>query len=169
MSNALVEIARIKGPNGLNGKMLISPSGVLPEGLCTFKQIMIGRQGAPRRVVSCRPARKKQFVVELEGITSADQVHLIIGDVLCVRREWLPEPASGEVYGFEMLGFVVSDLCGRELGQVVSVFNNGSHDVLVVDEEKEYLIPVISGIIREVSPEERTVTVDDGLLDGLLD
>ena len=169
MSKALFEIARIKGPQGLNGKMLITPSGVLPEGLYNFKHIKIGRQGSSRNVISCRKKNKSQYVLELDGITSVDQVNLIIGESLFLRREWLPRPQDAVCYNFELIDFMVKDFAGREIGRVINIFFNGSNDVLVVDEQKEYLLPVTADLIKDVSPEQQTITIDVDLLEGLID
>lgn len=168
MEDDLLEIARIKAPNGLKGKMLVTPVGAFSDQFNQYAQLIISRQGLPRKVRSCC-RKKNRFVLELEGITSLEQVELLRGEALYVRREWLPETEADEYYVHDLVGLEVVDLAGRSLGRLVDVFPTGSNDVLVVDEEKQILLPYTDEVVREVDLDRGVLIVDTALVAELLE
>lgn len=164
----LVEIARIQGPHGLKGKMRITPFGDSFEQFKTYSHLIIGPEGCPVKVLSSEQKRNS-YIIALEGHVSIDQVEKLKGVTLYVRREQLGEPAENEYYWRDIIGLKVLDLDGRELGEVVDIFGTGSNDVYVVDRVKQYLIPATRDVVKEISLENRTMTIDASLLEGLLD
>lgn len=168
METDLIEIARIKGPNGLKGKMWVTPYGDCFERFSAYTHLIVGNQGLPRRMISCS-ARKGKYILELEGITDITQVENITGQSLFITREQLPCLEEDEYYWADILGMRVIDTQGKELGEIVDIFPTGSNDVFVVDKDKHYYIPYTKDVIRDILIDERKVIVDSSLLEGLLD
>lgn len=168
MKRDLVEIARIRGPHGLKGKMLLTTYGDSFERFQTYSHLIIGYHGTPIKILSS--VQKKGFyIVELEGLTDISQIESIKGETIFVMRDQLGELGEDEYYWRDIIGLKVFDLTGRDLGEVVEIFPTGSNDVYVVDREKQYLIPVTKEVIREISLEKGCITIDATLLKGLLD
>ena len=168
MSTDLIEIARIKGPNGLKGKMWITPYGDSFEVFSAYTHLIVGKQGSPRKMTWC-VQKKGKYIIELEGITSIDHVEGIKGETLFITRDQLGEIADDEYYWSDLIGMSVVDTRGAVLGELVKIFSTGSNDVYVVDTVKQYYIPATKDVIREISLERRTIVVDTSLLEGLLD
>ena len=140
-----------------------------PYGVCDSRQvIIIGKQGALRKVLSCT-ARKGGYVVELEGITHIEQVECIRGENLFITREQLGDLDEDEYYWTDLLGMKVVDMQGIELGEVVNIFSTGSNDVFVVDKDKQYYIPSTKDVVREILVEDGRIVVDTSLLEDLLE
>lgn len=168
MKHDLVEIARISSPKGLKGKMWITPYGDSAERLCSYTHLIIGDQGVPRKILSCTPHRGR-CVLKLEGIDDIGQVEALRGESLYITSGQL-EPLEGdEFYWKDLLGMMVVDEQGREMGEVVRIFSTGSNDVYVVNPDKQYYIPATRDIVKEISLKERRMVVDSSLLEGLLD
>jgi len=88
--------------------------------------------------------------------------------VISLPEDRLPAPGENEFYYYEMVGFRVRTTEGEELGTIRETFPTGSNDVwVVVDESREYLIPVIQDVVRTIDRPVRTVTIEP--MKGLLD
>lgn len=164
----LVEIARITGPHGLKGRLRVTPLGGSSEQLLRYSHLIIGLTGTPLRLLSVEQ-RKGSAVIALEGLDHVSQAERLAGEILYVHRDQLPVLADDEFYWRDMLGLMVVDMQGNELGPVVRVFSTGSNDVLEVDSEKRHLIPVTKDVVREISLGKGCIVIDAGLMDGLLD
>jgi len=161
----LIVIARVKAPSGLKGKMWITPFG---EGLFQYENLIISGSDKPVKLLSVEK-RRHGFVIALEGITDISQVERIKGAELFIKRAWLPEPEEGEYYWADLIGLTVKDLSGRLLGEIVNIFRTGANDVYVVDERKQYYIPGIKTVVKEISIARGEMVIDSAPLEGLLD
>ena len=168
MKQDLIEIARIKGPNGLKGKMLIIPYGDSFDVFSAYTHLIIGNQGILRKLRSC-VQRKGKYIIELEGITHIDDVENIKGETLFVRRDQLERTNDDEYYWCDLLGLKVVDTEGNELGELVRIFSTGSNDVYVVDPVKQYYLPATKEVIQEISIDKGLIVVDTSSLEDLLD
>jgi 16S rRNA processing protein RimM len=79
-----------------------------------------------------------------------------------VDRARLPETPPGEYYWADLIGQVVRNMEGVELGVVEGLTDNGAQDVLVVKQGKvERLIPFVQGpIVKSVDLREKSIVVD---------
>ncbi|MCU0576255.1 MAG: ribosome maturation factor RimM [Desulfobacterota bacterium] len=164
----LVEIARIKGPHGLKGRLHIVPLGSSFEGFQRYSSLFIGRTGAPVKLLSVEK-KKGGFIIALEGLDHISQIEHLKGEVLCVCSDQLPALQEDEYFWRDIIGLKVLDGQGRELGVVTGMFPTGSNDVLEVGSEKRILIPFTRDVIREISVQEGRIIIDAALMDGLLD
>ncbi len=80
---------------------------------------------------------------------------------IAVPREELPETQSGEYYWTDLEGLKVVHRDGRSLGTVAYLIATGANDVLVVDGDREYLIPfVMDEVILDVDLGRGQISVD---------
>ncbi|MBN1636111.1 MAG: 16S rRNA processing protein RimM [Deltaproteobacteria bacterium] len=168
MKHDLIEIARIKGPHGLRGKIRLIPYGDSFDQFRQYSHLIIGPYGNPIKMIGCN-SKKGQYIVELDGITDISQVEKLKGEMVYVKREWLPELKEDEYYWSDLLGLQVMDTQGRLLGEIVRIFSTGSNDVYVVDQYKQHFIPATLDVIKEISMEKRIIVIDTSLLEGLID
>lgn len=164
----LVEIARIKGPHGLKGRLRVLSLSGSSEHFQHYSHVLIGQSGTPLRLLSIEQ-RKGSAIIALEGLDHISQVEHLSGETLYVTREQLADLREGEFYWRDLLGLKVVDTQGNELGEVVRIFSTGSNDVLEVDRDKRHLVPVTKDIILEISLEEGRILIDATLMEGLLD
>jgi 16S rRNA processing protein RimM len=110
-------------------------------------------------VESARPFGRQRFIVCFEGVedrTAADRLRGV-----ALEAEPLEDPDALWVH--ELVGALVRDAAGTELGRVAAVEANPASDLLVL--ESGGLIPAT--FVTAHDREARTVDVDipDGLLD----
>jgi len=168
MNTDLIEIARIKGPNGLKGRMWITPYGDSFEAFSRYTHLIVGKQRLRRRLVWC-VQRKNGYIIELEGITSIDQAEKVKGETLYISREQLTKTDDDEYYWCDLLGMSVVDIQGRVIGDLIKIFPTGSNDVYVVDPIKQYYIPATADVVKEISLARRQIVIDTSLIEDLLD
>ena len=165
MGHDVLAVGRVKAPNGLKGKMWITPLG---DEFNQYNQYIIGEAGISRKLISLEK-RKNGFVIQLEGITDISQVEQLKGQNVYISRKLLPEIPDDEFYWDDLIGMRVIDIKGRELGEIVSIIPTGSNDVFVVDKIKQHMIPWIEGVVKEISLETNIMSVDIESLEEILD
>jgi 16S rRNA processing protein RimM len=136
---------------GLDSAMLKRPDG----GMETFPVTAIARHG-------------KKVLLTLKDFSSINQVLALVGRELYVRRGQLPELSEGEYYWCDLIGLRVETDQGEVLGTLTEIIATGSNDVYVVKSgEREYLIPALEEIVREIDLDGRVMKVSppEGLFD----
>ena len=102
----------------------------------------------------------KEIAATLKGKTKTQRAALI-GTEIAVRREELPPPEPGTYYWADLEGLTVVNLDGAVLGTVSHLFETGANDVLVVvDGERERLIPYTREAVKQVDLQARMIRVD---------
>jgi len=110
----------------------------------------------------------KKVLITLKDFDSINQVLSLVGRELYVRREQLPVLSEGEYYWCDLLGLKVVTDQGENLGILADIIATGSNDVYVVKSgEKEYLIPALEDVVREVNLDDGVMKVSP--LEGLFD
>jgi 16S rRNA processing protein RimM len=99
-------------------------------------------------------------VARLEGIVDRTAAAALIGADIAIERSQLPALKPGEYYWADLEGLTVVNLGGVELGTVSYLFETGANDVMVLQGERERLIPYIASVIREVDLERGVIRVD---------
>lgn len=168
-AQGLIEIGRIVNRHGIRGEVRLMPHNPMSGAARWLTSILLVSDGAreERKVIAARP-HKRFILLELEGITTANQAEALVGRAACVRVEQLPALGAGEVYHADLIGCAVSTQAGEALGTVREVISTGSNDVCVVaDGGREYLIPLIEDAIARLDVAERVIVVRP--LPGLLD
>ncbi|WP_455366812.1 ribosome maturation factor RimM [Kaarinaea lacus] len=106
-------------------------------------------------------AHGKQVVVQLEGVNDRNQAELMRGLEIAVKREQLPDTENNEFYWIDLEGLKVINRDGKVLGVVKTLMETGANDVLVVQGDKERLIPfVMNEFVLNVDLDSGTITVD---------
>jgi 16S rRNA processing protein RimM len=106
-------------------------------------------------------AHGKGVIARLEGITDRDQAAAVLGADIAVWRSQLGKTRPGQYYWADLVGLDVQLAGGRSLGRVEGLMATGANDVLVVEGERERLIPFIHGqVIKHVDLAAGVIQVD---------
>lgn len=87
----------------------------------------------------------KNIIARLEGITDRDTATQMMQADIAVERQQLPATAKDEFYWADLEGLQVVTETGVELGTVSHLLETGANDVLVVEGERQRLIPYVRG------------------------
>ena len=157
-----VELGRIGSPYGVLGWMHIQSFTDPPEGVLEYPvwglRLGAGAQTSHRLVAGRIQGRG--VVARLEGVTDRDAAALLRGALIEVRRSALPPTAKREYYRGDLIGFVVRNLEGVELGKLDHFVDGAASAMMVVVGTDEYWIPAIPQYLRKVDLEGRLLSVD---------
>lgn len=101
------------------------------------------------------------LAVALEGIEDRNAAERLRGLLVFVDTEDLSRPSQGGWWEHEVVGLEVRDLTGRLLGEITAVHFRDAQDLWEVETGTgKVLLPAAKEIVRGVSIETRTVTVE---------
>jgi 16S rRNA processing protein RimM len=99
------------------------------------------------------------IVAEIAGYNDRDAIASLTNAEIAVPRDSLPDLEKGEYYWDELVGLDVVDVSGMSLGQVVDIFSNGAHDVIVIGEQRLMLPYILNRYIKSVDLQQKRMVV----------
>ena len=145
-------MGRIIAPFGVKGWVKVQPLTAAARNLLAYPRWWVGR-GADWQEYEVAEAgvhSTKAVIARLAGCEERDAAARFRGNDIAVPRSQLPPVQPGEHYWADLLGLRVVNGESRELGSIVRILQTGANDVLVVQGERERLIPFIGDVILEV-------------------
>jgi len=107
-------------------------------------------------------------LVSFYGINDPETALKYRGAILSADKSPLPALQEEEYFYEQIIGLTVYTTDGNILGKITDIFETGSNDVYVVKgSDKEYLIPAIRDVIKEINLGEDRITIQT--VEGLLD
>lgn len=108
-------------------------------------------------------------LLTFEGYPTINDVEHFVGGMLKVSEDYLLELDEDEFYLHEIIGCIVVDEEGNEIGKVKEVLSPGANDVWVVQrhKKKDLLLPYIDPVILNVDIENKQITAH--IMEGLDD
>jgi 16S rRNA processing protein RimM len=162
VQQARVILGRIAGVYGVRGWVKVFSETKPKENIFDYNPWLINLDGSWQRieVIEGKP-HGKGLVAHLAGYDDRDLARKLVGAEIAIERERLPAAAEGEYYWADLVGLKVITLDGTELGVVDHLLETGANDVLVVQGERERLVPFVQGqYVREVDLETGLIKVD---------
>lgn len=155
----LFTIGQIVAPHGVRGDVRIYPDTDFPKRFLKMKYGYI--DGKKYEVESAR-LHKRVVLMKFVGVDDRNAAELLVKKDLQVPREDLVPLQKGQHYIYDILGSVVYDLQGHELGKLTDVLRTGSNDVYVVtaDDGRETLLAAIPDVIKSIDEGEKKIVVD---------
>ena len=158
-----VTLGRISGVHGVQGWVRVHSDTSPRENIVDYSPWHLVREGRRelRKVKSGR-RQGKAVVAKLEGCNDRDAAEELVGALISIPRLALPDTTvPGEYYWADLVGLRVETVDGVELGRIGQLFETGSNDVIVVQGDKERLVPYIwEQVVREVDLEAGVMRVD---------
>lgn len=111
---------------------------------------------------------KGLHMLTFEGIHNINDIEYLKGDILLQERDHEDiELQEHEYYYSDIIGCTVFDEEDTPIGRIINIFETGANDVWVVKGDKEYLIPYIADVVKNVDIEHKKVIISP--MEGLLD
>jgi len=112
------------------------------------------------KVLTCRE-QGQGIVAQLEGINDRDQAMALSGQVILIKETDLPDLPAGKYYWQQLIGLNVVN-AQKNIGKVVSIFETGANDVLIIkgDDKLEVLVPYIDDVVKSVDLEKSEMLID---------
>jgi 16S rRNA processing protein RimM len=163
-------IGHVIRPHGLTGLLRIVSYAQSKETFLKAGSVFLDTAKGEleeRRVIAIK-VHGSAHLLGLAGIDSIDQAEQLREAEIFIRKDSLIEKDEDEYFWFELLGLEAYLDTGEYLGVLKEIFPTGSNDVYVVEDQgREYLIPAIHGVIKEIRLKEKRMVISP--LKGLLD
>ena len=154
-------MGRIRAPHGLKGWIKIQPFTQETEGLLDYPAWWVGSGDEwQQHRISESAVHGSIVVARLEGFTDREAAAGLRGKDIAVPRAVMPQNQEGEFYWNDLIGMEISHRDARKLGRVTKILETGANTVLVVQGDKELLVPFIEDVIVSVDLKARMVIVE---------
>lgn len=154
-------MGRIAAPHGIKGWIKVQPYTQETDGLLAYQEWWLGagETWASRRVLES-VVHGVTVLARLEGCEDRDTAFALKDMQVGVPRNRLPESGAGEYYWSDLLGMEVLNGRGERLGRVLRLMETGANQVLVLEGEREVLIPFVENVILSVDLEGKRIVAD---------
>lgn len=161
--DGVVVVGRITAVFGVRGEVRVHSLTDPPENLCEYRPWMLADSAGVWG--ECEPmgvrGHGRGLIARFKGVDDRDAAQALVGRDVAVRRSELPPTEAGEHYWIDLIGLRVVTTEGCELGAVSHLMETGANDVLVVQGDRERLIPYLPGqVVMEVRTQDRCIVVD---------
>ena len=159
----MVVMGRVSAPFGVKGWIKVQPFTAAPANLLSYTVWWLGRDDAwLKYAVSNVQVHGRSVVAQLEGCEDREAAARLRDVQVAIPRDALQRTDTNEFYWADLIGLKVVNNAAQHLGQVVGILETGANDVLVVEGERERLIPFIADVIQQVDLAHGVITVDWG-------
>ena len=166
----LVLIGTIVGAHGLTGTSKIQSYAESLEIFESGATLLVRRPDGSENCyeIDWIKSHSHGALLALKELTDRDQAKSLIGSELYIEKAKLPKLEAGTYYWFDLIGLNVYSSDDRYIGRLDSIIETGANDVyVVIDHDKETLIPALKSLVRSIDIKSRIIRVD--LPEGLED
>ena len=166
----LIAIGKVSKPIGTRGEVKILPLTDEMQRFVHLHSVYLGYHEAKTELINILNVRidSRQIVLSVQGIETVEEAKKITGCYLLVQKENAVQLKDGCYFIDDVIGCEVLTEEQKNVGVITDLLTLPMNDVWVVRKgTKEFLIPAVKSIIRQVDIENKCVTIH--ALDGLLD
>ena len=158
-------IAKVTKTSGLKGDVCLKPLSRYFEKYINKNKLIIGFSIDRSNKISVEMingiGKKRKF--KFSGFDSLDSAKTIIGKTIFVQTS---KDSEINWISKNILNYKVIDESGSSVGHIIDVMWLPSHDAYIIEKEsKEYIIPIVPEIIKQVDYEDRKIIIK--VMDGL--
>ncbi|MBU0437408.1 ribosome maturation factor RimM [Staphylococcus succinus] len=166
-----VEVGKIVNTHGVKGEIKIKSDSDFTETRFQPGEVVeIEREGNETlefKIASYR-MHKGLHMLTFEGINNINDIEYLKGETIVQERDHEEiELGEHEYFYSDIIGCTVFDDEDTPIGRVIEIFETGANDVWVVKGDKEYLIPYIADVVKDIDVEGRSIKITP--MEGLLD
>lgn len=166
----MYQIGKIINTHGIRGELKVQQITDFTELLHAGQSVYIIVDGEPSKyIIEQHRVHKHHHLIRFKDFQSIEEAEKLKGLQLYVKEDQLPELGENEFHYHEIIGCHMFTIDQDLIGQIVDILSPGANDVWVVQTEqgKEFLIPFIDDVIREIDIIKKKVIIDP--MEGLLD
>jgi len=146
LSEQHISVGKISGVFGIKGWVKVFSFTDPRENILTYSPWLL-KKGDQIKTVSVVEGQLqgKTIVAQLADIDDRNQAESLMGWDIFITQDQLPKSAKGEYYWSDLIGLQVETIDGIQLGVVNSLLETGANDVIIVQGERERVVPFLQG------------------------
>lgn len=153
-------LGHFSGVHGIKGWLKVHSWSSPREAILQYDTWLVGTDLSPVKIADGR-VQGKYIVVALPGLNDRESAQAMVGQEIRVLRSELPEPQGESWYWADLEGLEVRTEAGESLGRISRMLETGAHDVMVIQGNKEVLVPFVPGVyVKKVDLDKGLVVVD---------
>ncbi len=163
-------VGKVLRPRGLKGEVKVEIITSFPGHFQNLKTLFAKNETEWKAYsISEASLSNRHVYLKFAEIVSLEQAEKLRGKELFIEHDQLTDLSEDEYYVHDLIGMQVVTEKGKKLGELLDVETYTGNDVYVIKNSsgKEFLIPAIQDIIKNVDVENKILTIH--LMDGLLD
>jgi 16S rRNA processing protein RimM len=154
-------VGHITGVQGLQGWVRVFSDTSPRENVVEYSPWMIEADDGISTLEVQGRLQGRLVLAKLTGIETREQAAELIGNKIYIWPEQLPELDQDEYYWSDLIGMQVESTQAEVFGRVEVMLETGANDVMVVNGDRERLIPfVMDEIVTKVDLANRRIVVD---------
>lgn len=166
----MYRIGKIINTHGLNGEVKVQQVTDFTELFNVGQLIYIDINGSETEfIIEQQRTHKHHHLIRFKGVESIEDAERLKGFNIKVKEEQLPNLEENQFHYHEIIGCHMYTMSGELVGEIVNILSPGANDVWVVksDDGKEYLIPYIDDVVKNVNVSDKKVMIEP--MEGLLE
>ena len=162
MEQDLLRVGVIANTHGVHGEVKVYPT---TDDINRFKKLkeVILDTGKEQKTLEITGVKffKNMAILKFKGIDSINDIETYKGKDLLVTREHAVKLKKDEYFICDLIGCSAVTEDGTVIGELTEVLQTAANDVFVVQGKgkKEILVPYIDDCVKNISIEEKKVTV----------
>ncbi len=157
----LIEIGHILAAHGVKGQVKVYSNTSPRENIVTYSPWVLDQAGEQTTVKVTGKRQGKNVIAQLEDINDRDQAVELTGARILIQPQQLPELEQGEYYWSQLIGLQVVSTDNQAFGSVDQMMETGANDVMVVQGDRERLIPfVMDEVVKQVDLDKGQIIVE---------
>jgi 16S rRNA processing protein RimM len=158
-----IPVGRVLSIRGVRGEIQFRYYSNSEPDLCGYAALFADRDG---RKIELKPsrvqARRGHFLIQFRELETPEAASFLVGKELYVREEDLPKLGEGEYYEYQLIGLRAINERDEPIGRVKEVIHTKANDVIVIEGEKEMLIPMQEGFVLDIDIDAASIRVAEG-------
>jgi 16S rRNA processing protein RimM len=157
----MILMAIITSAHGLRGAVKVKTFTQSPETLFAYGALR-DEKGQEYLLKEVKFLSPDSLIVTIEGVQDRTQAESLRGTKLYVDRDQLPNLEEEEFYHTDLMGLLVQDLEGQDIGHVRAVSNFGAGDFLeiVAPDHHLYTIPFTKEAVPLIQLQEGKIQIN---------
>jgi 16S rRNA processing protein RimM len=160
-----IPIGRVLSTHGIGGEVKFRYYNEVKEDISSYTSFFVLEGGSPRALKPERVRFGTQYMYLLfEGLDSPEKVLFLRNQELLVRKADLPPLPEDSYYDWQLIGLAVLDPVGRKMGEVTEVVHTSTHEILVVQGEREFFVPMVEEFIAMIDVQDGAIRVTEAAI-----
>lgn len=157
----LVAIGEVLKPSGIKGEVKVKSLTPFPERWLKLSKIFLQKKSGEVEIRFLEGKRLKgDFVfLKFREIDSRPAAEELRGSKILINIGMRLKLPPDNYYYDEIIGLGVYTEEGRWIGKIIDILPSKANDVYIVQGEKEYLIPAIRQVIKEIDKDKRKMII----------